>query len=64
MKKNQIALLMWLIIIVIVGVGAFLFSNSMAVTDNDNQRIISEVTKMSPNIFFCDFLKIVPPFKS
>lgn len=46
MKKNQIALLMWLVIIVVVGVGAFIFSNSMAVPDNDNQRIISEVTKL------------------
>ena len=46
MKKSQFALLMWLVIIVIVGVGAFLFSNSLAVTDNDNQRIISEVGKL------------------
>lgn len=46
MKKSQFALLMWLVIIVIVGVGAFLFSNSMAATDNDNQRIIGEVTKL------------------
>lgn len=46
MKKSQFALLMWLVIIVIVGIGAFLFSNSMAATDNDNQRIISEVSKL------------------
>lgn len=46
MKKSQFALLMWFVIIVVVGLGVFLFSNSLAATDNDNQNIITEVAKL------------------
>ena len=46
MKKNLFAIFMWLVVIVFVGVGSFLFSNSRAASDNDNLAILAEVDKL------------------